>query len=163
DPRDDAARLADVCALRQEGNKVRHAGEEASARGIVLEALRCGVGKIPRGNPPRRDDRVQMIGNPSQPLALTLGEPAGIGPELTLAVWRDRAKLGVPAFYVAGDPSFMERRAKLLGLDVPVALTSPASAASTFTHALPVVPLQVTTSAEPGQPDQSSAPAAIAS
>jgi 4-hydroxythreonine-4-phosphate dehydrogenase len=28
-----------------------------------------------------------------QPLALTLGEPAGIGPDITLAAWRRRAEL----------------------------------------------------------------------
>ncbi len=104
-----------------------------------------------------------MMRNAPQALALTLGEPAGIGPDVTLAVWRDRTKLGLPPFYVIGDPAFLDRRAKLLGLDVPVAVTSPASATSTFTHALPVVPLQSTVSAAPGEPDQSSAPAAIAS
>ena len=38
-----------------------------------------------------------------QPLALTLGEPAGIGPDLALAVWQRRAEYQIPAFYVVGD------------------------------------------------------------
>jgi 4-hydroxythreonine-4-phosphate dehydrogenase len=98
-----------------------------------------------------------------QPLALTLGEPAGIGPDLTLAVWQQRAELDIPPFYVTADVEFLGRRARELGLDVPVATATPASAASKFSFALPVVALDVAVSAEPGRPDRSSAPAAIAS
>ncbi len=46
------------------------------------------------------------------PLALTLGEPAGIGPDITLAVWRRRAELDLPAFYLIGDPDFLPQRAR---------------------------------------------------
>ena len=62
-----------------------------------------------------------------QPLALTLGEPAGIGPDLTLAIWRRRAELDLPAFYVVAEPEFLRRRAEKLKLDVPVAAVSPAT------------------------------------
>ena len=55
----------------------------------------------------------------AQPLALTLGEPAGIGPDITLAAWQRRAELQLPPFYVLADPRFLARRAQLLGLDVP--------------------------------------------
>ncbi len=98
-----------------------------------------------------------------QPLALTLGEPAGIGPDLAVAVWRRRAELDVPRFYVVADPDFLGRRASRLGLDVPIATVTPASAAAAFPSALPVVTIDVAVSAEPGHPDRSSAPAAIAS
>jgi 4-hydroxythreonine-4-phosphate dehydrogenase len=98
-----------------------------------------------------------------QPLALTLGEPAGIGPDLALAIWRRRAELDIPAFYIVADPDFLGRRSDQLGLDVPIATATPASAAATFRSALPVVTLDVAVSAEPGRPDRSSAPAAIAS
>ncbi|MGA9950746.1 MAG: 4-hydroxythreonine-4-phosphate dehydrogenase PdxA [Xanthobacteraceae bacterium] len=98
-----------------------------------------------------------------QPLALTLGEPAGIGPDLTLAVWRRRAELGIAPFYIAADPDFLRRRAQKLGLDVPIVTATPAGAAASFRTALPVVPLDVAVSAEPGHPDRSSAPAAVAS
>jgi 4-hydroxythreonine-4-phosphate dehydrogenase len=96
-------------------------------------------------------------------LALTLGEPAGIGPDLALAVWRRRAEVGVPAFYVVADPVFLGRRASQLGFDVPIAMVTPRSAAATFSSALPVVAIDVAVSAEPGRPDRSSAPAAVAS
>jgi 4-hydroxythreonine-4-phosphate dehydrogenase len=96
-------------------------------------------------------------------LALTLGEPAGIGPDITLAAWLRRVELDLPAFYVAGDPDFLERLARRLSLPVPVASIEPEGAASTFTRALPVAPLEQQVSAAPGHPDASSAPAAIAS
>jgi 4-hydroxythreonine-4-phosphate dehydrogenase len=98
-----------------------------------------------------------------QPLALTLGEPAGIGPDLALAIWRQRAKLDIPPFYIIADAEFLARRAGELRFDVPIAAVTPASAAATFREALPVVPLDVSASAEPGRPDRSSAPAAVAS
>jgi 4-hydroxythreonine-4-phosphate dehydrogenase len=98
-----------------------------------------------------------------QPLALTLGEPAGIGPDLALAVWQRRAELHIPAFYVVGDGDFLRRRAGALGLDVPIAELAPGGAANAFSAALPVVAVDVKASAAPGRPDRSSAPVAIAS
>jgi 4-hydroxythreonine-4-phosphate dehydrogenase len=98
-----------------------------------------------------------------QPLALTFGEPAGIGPDLALAIWRRRTELQIPEFYIVADPEFLGRRAAWLGLDVPLATVTPASAASTFRSALPVVALDLAVTAEPGRPDRSSAPAAVAS
>jgi 4-hydroxythreonine-4-phosphate dehydrogenase len=96
-------------------------------------------------------------------LALTLGEPAGIGPDLALSVWLRRAELGVPDFYVVADADFLRRRAEQLGLDVALSMVTPSSAAAAFRTALPVVALDAKVSAEPGRPDRSSAPAAIAS
>jgi len=97
----------------------------------------------------------------SRPLALTLGEPAGIGPDITLAVWRRRAELAVPPFYLLADPDFIARRAERLGLDVPLATVAPQDAVAAFETALPVVKLASRVTAEPGRPDASSAPAAI--
>jgi 4-hydroxythreonine-4-phosphate dehydrogenase len=98
-----------------------------------------------------------------QPLAVTLGEPAGIGPDLALAVWRRRAEFAIPEFYVAADADFLRRRAGALGLDVPIAVVRPQTAAAAFSDALPVVESGVQASADPGRPDRSSAPAAIGS
>jgi 4-hydroxythreonine-4-phosphate dehydrogenase len=99
----------------------------------------------------------------SRPLALTLGEPAGIGPDISLMAWLRREEDSLPAFYMLADPQCLVRRAKQLGIEVPVEIVSPATAANTFTHALPVVPLGVEAKADPGRPDSTSAPAAIAS
>ena len=51
----------------------------------------------------------------SRALALTLGEPAGIGPDITLAAWRRRAELNIAPFYMVADPDFLRRRAQKLG------------------------------------------------
>ena len=97
------------------------------------------------------------------PLALTLGEPAGIGPDITLLAWRKRAELALPPFHVIGDAAFLARRAKLLGLTIPLHEIDPEETQATFDTALPVVALDEPVTAEPGHPDASSAPAAIAS
>lgn len=96
-------------------------------------------------------------------LALTLGEPAGIGPDLTIQIWRQREKFRVPPFYLIGDPEFIRTRARLLGSEIALSVIAPGQAAETFPHALPVVPLEIAVTATPGKPDVSSAPAAIAS
>ena len=98
----------------------------------------------------------------SRPLALTLGEPAGIGADITLAAWRRRAELALPPFYLLADPTFLAGRAKRLGLDIPIARVEPTAAAAAFRTALPVVDIGVKVTAEPGRPDDSSAPAALA-
>src|SRR5580704_13549385 len=98
----------------------------------------------------------------SLPLGLTLGEPAGIGADITLAAWRRRAELALPAFYLLADPIFLAERAKRLALDIPIALVEPAAAPAAFRTALPVVDIGVKITAEPGRPDETSAPAALA-
>jgi 4-hydroxythreonine-4-phosphate dehydrogenase len=96
------------------------------------------------------------------PLALTLGEPAGIGPEITFAAWRRRIEAGLQAFYVLADPQFLRRCARRLAPDIPVAVVEPPTAASAFDNALPVVDIGIAVTASPAQPDDSSAPAALA-
>ena len=97
------------------------------------------------------------------PLALTLGEPAGIGPELTIRIWRRRREPRLPPFYLVGDPDFVRDRARQLGSEIALSTVTPAQAADVFPRALPVVPLQMPVTAATGKPDESSAPAAIAS
>lgn len=95
------------------------------------------------------------------PLALTLGEPAGIGPDVALAAWLNRGAT-TPPFLLLGDPIFLQRRAKTLGLDVPIAVVAPSEASAAFSRFLPVVDLGLPVTTAPGRPDASSAPAAIA-
>src|ERR1700690_3940519 len=97
------------------------------------------------------------------PLALTLGEPAGIGSDVTLLAWRRWAELKLPPFYLIGDSRHLARRAQSLGINVPIAETTPAQAVAIFARALPVVPPNVRVPAPPGAPDANSAAAAIAS
>lgn len=96
------------------------------------------------------------------PLALTVGEPAGIGPDIALAAWVRRTEFDLPPFYLLADPAFLARRAHALGLDVSIAVVTPAQAGRAFSDALPVVDLGLAITAQPGFPDASSAPAAIA-
>jgi 4-hydroxythreonine-4-phosphate dehydrogenase len=96
------------------------------------------------------------------PLALTLGEPAGIGPDITLIAWRRRAEFRLPPFYVLADPQLLMRRAQQLGFDIPIALVTPEAVGATFASVLPVVDLNIPVTAQPGCPDSSSATAAIA-
>lgn len=95
------------------------------------------------------------------PLVLTTGEPAGIGPELILKAWQARAEL--PAFVVTGDPQVLAARARALGLDIPLAIATPATAVPLFPEALPVLPCGPTVTAPPGRPDDTSAAAVLAS
>jgi 4-hydroxythreonine-4-phosphate dehydrogenase len=97
-----------------------------------------------------------------QPLALTVGEPAGIGPEIALAAWQRRRELDLPPFYLLADPHFLARRARVVGLNVPIRVVQPETAAAAFATALPVVDLGIAITAEPGRPDDSSAAAAVA-
>ncbi|QFR34986.1 4-hydroxythreonine-4-phosphate dehydrogenase PdxA [Ancylobacter sp. TS-1] len=103
-----------------------------------------------------------MSAAPSPALALTMGEPAGIGPDITLAAWLLRNERDLPAFFVTGDAGLLRARAAHLGLSVPVAECSPEDAGRHFHAALPVVPAGPPAAAAPGRPDASSAPAARA-
>lgn len=98
-----------------------------------------------------------------KPLALTIGEPAGIGPDIAISAWHRRHELRLPAFYLIGDKAFLAQRAKILGVELPLIAAQPADAARLFADALPVVDVGHAITAQPGQPDHSSAPAAIAS
>lgn len=97
------------------------------------------------------------------PLALTLGEPAGIGPDLTLKLWLERKARKLPPFALFADAAFVLARAKALKLEVPVAECSIQDAVRTFDTALPLVTLETAATATPGKPDGSSATAARAS
>ncbi len=103
-----------------------------------------------------------MSAGGSLPLALTIGEPAGVGLDLTLAIWRRRAELAMPTFYLIGDLDYVSRRAQTLGLDIPLAAATPEQAGAVFADALPLLALGLPITATPGKPDANSAPAAIA-
>ena len=93
----------------------------------------------------------------SRPLCITLGDPAGCGPSMTMDAWRtlrDRSDL---TFYVRGAPALYN--------DVPVALIAgPRESEALFKDALPVIPLQADIGeVTPGRPDPSSAEATLES
>jgi len=96
-------------------------------------------------------------------LALTSGEPAGIGPDIALAAWLRRRELDLPPFYLLGDRAFFAERAKILGLQVELADAVPENASAAFAKAVPVVATGEIATARPGHPDDTSATAALAS
>ncbi len=85
------------------------------------------------------------------PLALSLGEPAGIGPEIIAAAWRALSAEG-PAFCVIGDAALMR------GQSVPVqAVPSIGEAPAVFTRALPVLDIPLPAPVTPGRPEAANA------
>ena len=99
----------------------------------------------------------------AKPLALTSGEPAGIGPDITIKAWLRRKELKLPPFYLLGDRGSLADRAKALGLEIKLADVRPEAALDAFADALPVVATGCAATARPGQPDGTSANAAMAS
>ncbi|WGF91123.1 4-hydroxythreonine-4-phosphate dehydrogenase PdxA [Marinivivus vitaminiproducens] len=97
-------------------------------------------------------------------LALTMGDPAGIGGELTLAAWRHFRHGGGPAFVALDDPARLAALARALDLDVPIGdVVDPAEARTVFADRLPVIPVPLSMPVRPGQPDPSHAPAILTS
>lgn len=99
-------------------------------------------------------------------LAVTMGDPAGIGPDLTIAAWLNRASQRLPPFFVAGPASIYRSRAASLGLaEVPVAeISSPEEARAIFSSALPCLfDERSSFDAKPGVPDPILAPSIIQS
>ncbi|MCC5995208.1 MAG: 4-hydroxythreonine-4-phosphate dehydrogenase PdxA [Oceanicaulis sp.] len=74
------------------------------------------------------------------PLALTLGDPDGIGPEIALKAWRALRDEG-PVFALAADPLHAMAAAQALELPRPEAVASWGEVAAVFPDALPVIPL----------------------
>ncbi|MBK1841500.1 4-hydroxythreonine-4-phosphate dehydrogenase PdxA [Azospirillum sp. YIM B02556] len=98
------------------------------------------------------------------PLALTMGEPAGIGGDITLKAWAARHEAGLPRFVVLDDPARLAALAGKLGLAVPVqAVSSPEEGATLFDRALPVLPVGLGVPAVAGKPDPANGAAVIAS
>jgi 4-hydroxythreonine-4-phosphate dehydrogenase len=96
-------------------------------------------------------------------LALTMGEPAGIGGEIALRAWLARKESQVPAFFAIDDPERLRGLAARLGWTVPIAAAEPETAARVFPAALPVVPLAVARPAEVGKPDSANATSVVES
>ena len=86
------------------------------------------------------------------PLAISMGEPAGIGPDLILRLFANRAWLNLPPFIVYGHLGFLRARAERLGLAIEFAERSPLSANAQFAKALPVAHIEGLVPDKPGDP-----------
>jgi 4-hydroxythreonine-4-phosphate dehydrogenase len=97
------------------------------------------------------------------PLALTMGEPAGIGGEITLKAWQVLRDAG-PAFVALDDPARLDAIAARLRWRIPIhPVRDMAEGAAVFHQALPVLPMHLASPAVPGRPDPAHAQAVIAS
>ncbi len=96
-------------------------------------------------------------------LALTIGEPAGIGCDIALAAWTMRREHDLPAFYLIADPYHVAARAQQIGVAIPLETVTPEQAPARFDNALPLVPLQERATAGVGCPDDTSAGVSLAS
>jgi 4-hydroxythreonine-4-phosphate dehydrogenase len=95
------------------------------------------------------------------PLAVTMGEPAGIGGEITLQAWRDRGG-GIAPFYLIDDPDRIASLARSLNWQVSVrAVDHPSQALAAFAEALPILPIGAPIRARPAHPDPGDAPAIL--
>ncbi|WP_332654932.1 4-hydroxythreonine-4-phosphate dehydrogenase PdxA [Brevundimonas sp.] len=88
---------------------------------------------------------------PAPPLALTMGEPAGVGPEIIAAAWRSLREESQP-FLVIGDADLMRAQ----GVAVQE-ITAPSDAAATFARALPVLNVPLPAPVTPGRPEPANA------
>ena len=98
-----------------------------------------------------------------RPIALTMGDPAGIGGELTLRAWLALRHTG-PCLVALDDPERLAGLARSLNLDVPIRPVSRAAdAASVHADALPVLPVPLAEVATPGRPNPANAAAVVRS
>jgi 4-hydroxythreonine-4-phosphate dehydrogenase len=95
-----------------------------------------------------KQDRVTML-----PTAVTMGDPAGVGGEITLKAWRDHRQAIAP-FFVIDDPKRLEILAQRLGFAVSIqAIAAPGEASAVYPYALPVLPEPLAAPVEPGRLD----------
>jgi 4-hydroxythreonine-4-phosphate dehydrogenase len=99
----------------------------------------------------------------TQPIALTMGEPAGVGAEIALKAWMRRAEFSLPPFFLLDDPRRLLRLAENLNWRVDLAeIDAAGDASDAFDQYLPVLPRPLPGSVLPGTPDPTNAAAVLA-
>ncbi len=94
----------------------------------------------------------------SRPLVLTLGDPAGCGPQITAKAWTHLKTQSEIVFFIIGEPALYERYCPVQPI------SHPSEAEDRFSAGLPVLPLGLDLNGiEPGNPDIKSAPAILGS
>ena len=106
------------------------------------------------------------------PIAVTMGEPAGIGGELTLQAWayaQDHAQTGsgegdhfIPQFFAVDSPGRLAALARQVGIDAPVIeISDPAETTASWPKGVPVLAGAPVQPVAPGAPDAINAAAVI--
>lgn len=87
------------------------------------------------------------------PLALTMGDPAGIGAEIAIKAWLAR-DCGLPPFFLIADVNWLHAEATRLKLAVSLTeIGTPEDAPAIFAKSLPILPLRLSFPVYPGKPD----------
>ena len=102
-------------------------------------------------------------GGERRPLALTVGEPAGIGPDIAIAAWLARQTVEIPPFIFVGNAGLIARRAAALGKRVSTRATTPDRAIGIFADAFPCLDGEPNVVGAPGAITASDTPAVIQS
>lgn len=97
-----------------------------------------------------------------RPLAVSIGEPAGIGAEIIAKAWFQRREKALSPFYVLADPDFVASRLARLGLKVPIATVTPEEAIEAFAERLPVFDLGCAVEDRAGELSEETARATVA-
>lgn len=99
----------------------------------------------------------------ARPIALTMGEPAGVGAEIAMKAWMRREELQLPPFFLLDDPRRLARLAKNLDWRVDLAeIDKPAETNQAFGQYLPVLPRPLPGGILPGTPDTANAHTVLA-
>jgi 4-hydroxythreonine-4-phosphate dehydrogenase len=94
-----------------------------------------------------------MARYPSRPLAVSLGDPAGIGPEVIAKCWDNRSSFDLPPFVAIGDP-----RSLAAVWDGPIeTIDDPLQTDSAFDIGLPIIPIIAADGDLPGHPTMAGA------
>ena len=94
----------------------------------------------------------------SLPLALSMGDPAGIGLDITIAAWAGRQAAPLPPFVLIAAPEAVAERARALGLACEIAVVSSLPPANQLpADALPVLPMRLDVRVEAGKPNSANA------
>ena len=96
------------------------------------------------------------MSRPLAPLALTMGEPAGVGGEIAAKAWSARRSAGLTPFFLAGDPRALPAGAPY------VEIAAAEETAAAFERGLPVLPIPLSAAPRPGAPDPANASAVLA-
>ena len=95
------------------------------------------------------------------PLAVSIGDPAGIGPEIIVESWARRREAGLAPFFVVGGAGVLAASAHGRGISVKIErISDPSHAANVFDRALPVLGIE-DVAAVPGNPDEQGAALAL--
>ncbi|MBT7581365.1 MAG: 4-hydroxythreonine-4-phosphate dehydrogenase PdxA [Kordiimonadaceae bacterium] len=96
------------------------------------------------------------------PIAVTIGEPSGIGPELIIKSWFKRRENQLPPFFVIGSEASIQKHAEQINIPIPLqVISSPEEVNSIFHHALPVIDLGLDGSFQFANPANNTAPMVI--